>query len=155
MFWAISRAPLAQLSKYKKRMGWIFPWASSFSSDFNFDFNVSFPEKQQREGIEYNFEREKPVVEMPGSEWGSALAATSGTDWDTYTRERPGMSAFILEDRVVYHTYAAYSRGLDALWGMYQSLDRAPKGRNEPDEVWWRRHDEYESGPQGAASCCH
>ena len=67
-----------------------------------------------------------------------------GTDVNTYIRERPGMSAFALDDGVVYHTYSTYARGLDGLWGMYQWLDRAPKGRNE-DGVWWRRHDEYES----------
>ena len=70
----------------------------------------------------------------------------TGTDVATYTRERPGMSAFVLEDGVVYHTYSTYARGLDALWGMYQWLDRAPKGRNETG-VWWRRHDEYEPAP--------
>ena len=72
-------------------------------------------------------------------------AAMTGTDVATYTRERPGMSAFVLEDGIVYHTYSAYSRGLDALWGMYQWLDRAPKGRNETG-MWWRRHDEYAKG---------
>ena len=70
------------------------------------------------------------------------IAAMTGTDIPTYTRERPGMSAFVLEDGVVYHTYSTYARGLDALWGMYQWLDRAPSGRNEHG-VWWRRHDEY------------
>ena len=64
------------------------------------------------------------------------------------------MSAFVLEDGVVYHTYSTYARGLDGLWGMYQWLDRAPKGRNETG-VWWRRHDEYEPLPQNAGSCCH
>ena len=71
------------------------------------------------------------------------FAAMTGTDAATYTRERPGMSAFVLEDGVVYHTYSTYARGLDGLWGMYQWLDRAPKGRNETG-VWWRRHDEYD-----------
>jgi len=71
------------------------------------------------------------------------MAAMTGTDVATYTRERPGVSAFTLEDGAVYHTYSAYARGLDGLWGMYQWLDRAPKGRNEPD-FWWRRHDEYD-----------
>ena len=61
MFWAVSRAPLAKLQEYKKRMGWTFPWASSFGSDFNFDFDVSFTPEQQREGIEYNYEREEPM----------------------------------------------------------------------------------------------
>ena len=65
MLWAVSRAPLAKLQAYKRRMGWIFPWASSFGTDFNFDFNVSFTEKRQREGIEYNYEREEPLPETP------------------------------------------------------------------------------------------
>jgi len=69
-------------------------------------------------------------------------AAATGTDVPTYTRERPGLSAFVLEDGVVYHTYSAFARGLDALWGMYQWLDRAPRGRNESG-MWWKRHDEY------------
>jgi predicted dithiol-disulfide oxidoreductase (DUF899 family) len=65
----------------------------------------------------------------------------------TYTRERPGLSVFALADGVIYHTYSAYARGLDGLWGMYQWLDRAPRGRNEKG-VWWRRHDEYDT-PRG------
>src|SRR5262249_37810684 len=78
-----------------------------------------------------------------GGEWPVAqMAAMTGTDEATYTRERPGMSAFALEDGVVYHTYSAFSRGLDGLWGMYQWLDRAPRGRNETG-VWWRHHDAY------------
>ena len=72
----------------------------------------------------------------------SEFAAMTGTDGPTYTREAPGMSAFALSDGVVYHTYSTYARGLDALWGMYQWLDRAPNGRNEPGS-WLRRHDEY------------
>jgi predicted dithiol-disulfide oxidoreductase (DUF899 family) len=143
----VSRAPLAKLQAYKRRMGWTFPWASSFDSDFNFDFSVGFTEEQQREGgIEYNYRREGPVVEIPSRstpDGATLFAAMSGTDVATYTRERPGMSAFLLEDGVVYHTYSTYARGLDGLWGMYQWLDRAPKGRNETG-VWWRRHDEYD-----------
>jgi predicted dithiol-disulfide oxidoreductase (DUF899 family) len=138
---AVSRAPLAKLQAYKRRMGWTFPWASSFGSDFNFDFNVSFTEQQQRAGSEYNFRRE-PAWKGSG-EGAAASAAMSGTDAATYTRERPGMSAFALHDGNVYHTYSTYSRGLDGLWGMYPWLDRAPLGRNEP-EMWWRRHDEYD-----------
>lgn len=145
---AVSRAPLAKLQAYKQRMGWTFPWASSFGGDFNFDFSVGFTQEQQRdEGIEYNYRREKPLASIPSRTTpdGAALfAAMSGTDKATYTRERPGMSAFVLEDGVVYHTYSTYSRGVDGLWGMYQWLDRAPRGRNETG-VWWRRHDEYES----------
>jgi predicted dithiol-disulfide oxidoreductase (DUF899 family) len=151
---AVSRAPLAKLQAYKRRMGWTFPWASSFGGDFNFDFNVWFTEEQQREGgIEYNYRRETAwqlrggeESEIPSrstADGPTTFAAMTGTDVATYTRERPGMSAFALEDGVVYHTYSTYARGLDALWGMYQWLDRAPRGRNETG-VWWRRHDEYD-----------
>jgi predicted dithiol-disulfide oxidoreductase (DUF899 family) len=143
MLWAVSRAPFAKLQAYKRRMGWTFPWASSFGSDFNSDFNVWFTEEQQREGgIEYNYRREAAQAEDRVGEGADLFAAMSGTDPATYTRERPGMSAFVLEDGVVYHTYSTYARGLDGLWGMYQWLDRTPKGRNEKG-VWWRRHDEY------------
>jgi predicted dithiol-disulfide oxidoreductase (DUF899 family) len=148
MLWAVSRAPLAKLQEYKRRMGWTFPWASSVGGDFNFDFNVSFTEEQQREGsVEYNYRRGGHAMDAtPVPEPVAELAATTGTDPATYTRERPGMSAFVLEDDgVVYHTYSAYARGLDGLWGMYQWLDRAPKGRNETG-IWWRRHDEYNMG---------
>jgi len=160
---AVSRGPLAKLQAYKRRLGWTFPWASSLGVDFNFDFNVSLTEEQQREGaVEYNYRRE-PALTVRGI--GDALtkrgegpvaemAAMTGTDLATYTRERPGLSAFVFEDGVVYHTYSTYARGLDGLWGMYQWLDRAPKGRNEKG-VWWRRHDEYGLLPQNAGSCCH
>jgi predicted dithiol-disulfide oxidoreductase (DUF899 family) len=152
MLWVVSRAPLPKLQAYKRRMGWTFPWASSFGSDFNDDYSVHFTEQQQREGgIEYNYHREPAwqvregegfVTHMSGDPVGDNALAT-GTDVATYTRERPGMSAFVLEEGVVYHTYSTYARGLDALWGMYPWLDRAPKGRNETG-VWWRRHDEYD-----------
>lgn len=160
--WAVSRAPLAKLHAFQQRMGWTFPWASSANSDFNADFNVWFSEQQQRDGaIDYNYRREKPAnapakgapEPLAGKtvrEWAprgddgpvAQIAASTGTDVPTYTRERPGLSAFALEDGVVYHTYSTYSRGLDGLWGMYQWLDRAPKGRNESG-VWWRHHDRY------------
>src|SRR6516164_6884949 len=141
---AVSRAPLAKLQAYKRRLGWTFPWASSHGSDFNFDFNVSLTEEQQRNGdIEYNYERSGHVMDLAEPpEIVVRLGATCGTDAATYTRERPGMSAFVLEDGVVYHTYSTYARGLDGLWGMYQWIDRAPRGRNETG-IWWRRHDEY------------
>jgi len=145
-FTAVSRAPLAKVQAYKKRMGWSFPWASAFGSDFNYDFNVAITEEQQRSGVgEYNFtaQDERAVAESGGGDIGAAIAAGVGTDWPTFFRERPGMSAFVLEDGAVYHTYSAYARGLDGLWGMYQWLDRAPLGRNESG-LWWRRHDEYE-----------
>jgi len=130
-------------------MGWTFPWASAQGGDFNFDFNVSITEAQQRAGgVEYNYERsghaldEKPEDAAAGP---VAFARMAGTDVAGYMRQRPGMSAFVRQDGVVYHTYSTYSRGVDALWGMYQWLDRAPKGRNETG-LWWRRHDEYEKG---------
>ena len=146
MLWAVSRAPLAKLQAYKRRMGWTFPWASSFGGDFNFDFNVSVSEEQQRENsVEYNYERSNlPTDAARFPEPVARTAAACGTDALTFTRDRPGMSAFALEDGVVYHTYSAYARGLDGLWNMYQWLDRAPKGRNETG-IWWRRHDEYDS----------
>jgi predicted dithiol-disulfide oxidoreductase (DUF899 family) len=142
---AVSRAPLATLQAYKQRLGWSFPWASSAGTDFNFDFGVAFTEEQQRSGIDYNYRREAKF------EWGqedsraaaeSRIAATCGTDMPTFLRERPGMSAFVLEGGAVYHTYSTFARGLDVLWGMYPWLDRAPKGRNETG-IWWRRRDEY------------
>jgi len=143
---AVSRAPLAKLQAYKRRMGWTFPWASSFVSDFNFDFSAGITEEQQRKGgFEYNYEREGPLERGKDIGEGARKFATmSGTDAATYVRERPGMSAFALEGGVVYHTYSAYARGLDGLWGMYQWLDRAPLGRNETD-LWFCRRDEYHS----------
>ncbi|HJZ90896.1 MAG TPA: DUF899 domain-containing protein [Gemmataceae bacterium] len=171
MLWTVSRASLAKLQAYKRRMGWTFPWASSLGSDFNSYFNVSFTEEQQREGdVEYNYRREaaadyralegrhigqwRDSSDSSGDGPVAEMAARCGIDVAKYTRERPGMSAFVLEDGVVYHTYSAYARGLDGLWGMYQWLDRAPKGRNETG-IWWRRHDEYDPLPQNAGSCCH
>ena len=144
MLTAVSRAPLAKLQAYRRRMGWTFPWASSLASDFNFDFNVSFTEQQQRAGsVDYNFERGGHAMDAtPVPPPVAQLAAMSGTDAPTYSRDRPGVSAFVLEDGVVYHTYSSYARGVDGLWGMYQWLDRAPLGRNEAG-AWFRRHDEY------------
>ncbi|PDS74623.1 thioredoxin family protein [Rhizobium sp. L43] len=154
-FWAVSRAPLAKLEAFKQRMGWSFPWASSFGSEFNGDFSVWFSAEEQRGGgIEYNYRREPPAPEplagktvqewqSPGNEGPVAeIAAMTGTDVATYTRDRPGVSAFELVDGAVYHSYSSYARGLDGLWGMYQWLDRAPKGRNETG-IWWRHHDRY------------
>jgi predicted dithiol-disulfide oxidoreductase (DUF899 family) len=158
MLWAVSRAPLEKLQGYRHRMGWSFPWASSSGSDFNYDFDVALTGEQERAGtFEYNF-AESPVWSPPEEMRApfDAWAATTGTDWETYTRERPGMSAFALDDGVVYHTYSAYARGLDGLWGMYQWLDRAPRGRNEArgsdDPLnFFRRRDEYD-GAHGASN---
>jgi predicted dithiol-disulfide oxidoreductase (DUF899 family) len=143
---AISLAPIAALSDYKRRMGWTFPWASSEGSDFNHDFHATVTEEEQRSGsVEYNFGPsdttwlQAPDVEESGA---ATFAVMCGTDLATYTRQQPGMSAFALDDGVVYHTYSAYARGLDGVWAMYQWLDRAPLGRNETD-LWFKRRDEY------------
>ena len=142
---AISRAPIAAIQAYKKRMGWDFPWASSHDTDFNYDFHTSVTEEQQRSGAtEYNFTTRdvRPILDV--TEGGVAeQAARCGTDVATYLREGPGVSAFALDDGVVYHTYSTYARGVDGLWSMYQWLDRAPLGRNETG-LWFRRHDEYD-----------
>lgn len=128
-FTAVSRAPLEKLLAYRDRMGWSFPWASSARTDFNFDFNVSFTEESVAKGQTHNFQ--------PLDGWMLEPA--------NLPFEGPGMSAFALDDGVVYHTYSAYTRGLDALWNMWQWLDRAPLGRNEGDVSWFRRHDQYDA----------
>jgi predicted dithiol-disulfide oxidoreductase (DUF899 family) len=120
---AVSRAPLEKLLAYRARMGWTMPWVSSFGSDFNFDYKVSSTE--ERPLLEYNFSEVPKEAQQAG--------------------ELPGASMFALRDGVVYHTYSAYARGLDATWGMFQWLDRAPLGRNEADGFWLRRHDQYET----------
>ena len=139
---AVSLAPIDAIQAYKDRMGWTFRWASALDSDFNFDWNVSLTEEQQRGEVEYNYAPRNPVLDAPADSPIAQNADTCGTDVAGYTRQAPGMSAFALEDGVVYHTYSAFARGLDGLWGMYQWLDRAPLGRNEKG-IWFRRNDEY------------
>jgi len=143
---AVSRAPLEKIQAYRRRMGWSFPWASAYGSDFNFDFGAAHTKEEWEAGtVAYNFGE---ADLRPGAGQEDALDAFSqsivGTDWQTYRREGPGMSAFALQDGTIYHAYSSYARGLDGLWGMYQWLDRAPLGRNE-NGFWWRRHDEYDS----------
>jgi len=145
-FFAVSRAPLEKIQAYRRRMGWSFPWASAYGSDFNFDFGVAHTKEEWEAGtVAYNFGEQdlRPAAGQEGAldDFSQSIV---GTDWQTYRREGPGMSAFALQDGTVYHTYSAYARGLDGLWGMYQWLDRAPLGRNE-NGFWWRRHDEYDS----------
>jgi predicted dithiol-disulfide oxidoreductase (DUF899 family) len=119
-----SLAPLGELEGYKRQLGWRFPWVSSLGSDFNYDFGVAFTVEQQQQGAEYNFRYVEQVEP-----------------------QREGMSAFVLQDGVVYHTYSTYNRGVETLMGTYQFLDLAPLGRNEDGlefaQAWWRRHDEY------------
>src|SRR5262245_30978330 len=131
----VSRAPLAEIEAYKKRMGWKFKWVSSFHNDFNHDFHVSFTtEERERGKVEYNYE----MTEFP-------------------SEEAPGLSAFIKgQGADVLHTYSSYARGLDMLVGTYNFLDMAPKGRDEDalpwTMAWVRRHDEYEVTPKREAS---
>ena len=133
----ISRAPLAEIEAYKKRMGWKFKWVSSFGNDFNRDFHVSFTKDEMAKDAEYNY----TVDKIP-------------------SEELPGLSAFIRDENgKVFHTYSSYARGLDTLVGTYNFLDMAPKGRDEGalpwTMAWVRRHDEYEPAPMTrAGSCC-
>ena len=140
-FLCISRAPLERLQAYKRRMGWSFPWVSSLGSDFNFDFDASHTEDQLAPFLEGDV---PPVV--------TQLASACGTDPAGYVAEGPGLSAFVLSDGIVYHTYSTYARGLEIMMGFYALLDRVPKGRDEGDsqEFWIRRHDEYEAARAGA-----
>ena len=123
-FVATSRAPLANLTAYKQRMGWSFPWVSSEGSDFNLDFAV-FTEEGRRTGRGFNFRTPKHA------------------DIDLRRDELHGLSAFALEGGVVYHTYSTYDRGTDVLNATWQLLDRTPRGRGDDPEGWPRRHDEY------------
>lgn len=125
-FVAVSRAPLENLNAYKRRMGWDFPWVSYGDSDFNLDFAV-FTEEGRRTGKGFNFGTPKHA------------------DADLRETELHGLSAFALQDDVLYHTYSTYDRGTDALNATWQLLDRTPKGRGGDFEDWPRRHDEYES----------
>lgn len=129
-FTAISRAPLEQLLAYRDRMGWSFPWASSAGSDFNYDFHVTIDPAVAP--VEYNFKDQ-------------AQLEAQNAAWRGWSGEQPGMSAFARDGDDVFHTYSAYARGIDALWPMWQWLDRAPLGRNEGDLSWFRRHDQYEA----------
>jgi predicted dithiol-disulfide oxidoreductase (DUF899 family) len=128
-FTAVSRAPLDKLLAYRDRMEWSFPWASSARSRFNYDFHVTIDPAVAP--VEYNY-RDQAELER------------DNVDWRGWSGEQPGTSAFALDDGVVYHTYSTYARGGDALWTMWQWLDRAPLGRNEGDLSWHRRHDEYD-----------
>ena len=123
----VSRAPIEKIERWKHKMGWTFPWASSLGSDFNYDFHVSIDPDVAP--VEYNYRNQ------------AELEATD-VSWKDWTGEMPGMSGFALDGGQVFHAYSAYARGFDAMWGAYPWLDRAPLGRNE-DGYWWHRHDEY------------
>jgi predicted dithiol-disulfide oxidoreductase (DUF899 family) len=156
---AVSRAPLAKLQAYKRRMGWTFPWASSFGSDFNFDFNVQFTEEQQREGgIEYNYRREAAwqlhggeESEIPSrstADGPTTFAAMTGTDVATYTRERPGMSAFVLKDGVVYTPIPPMRADWTASGACTSGSTAPPRGATRP----WYEEWVISEGPSGSAA---
>ena len=134
-FVAVSRAPLAEIEKFKQRMGWRFAWVSSFGGDFNFDYHVSFREDELGKDGDYNYERQEIVSD-----------------------ELPGASVFYKADNGdVFHTYSAYARGLDVLIGTYNFLDLTPKGRNEEELPWsmaWVRHHDRYDGAQPQTACC-
>jgi predicted dithiol-disulfide oxidoreductase (DUF899 family) len=133
---AISRAPLAEIERFRARMGWQFKWVSSYGTDFNFDFGVSFtPEERAKGKVAYNY----------------------GT-FPRGMEELPGVSVFA-KDEVgnVFHTYSTYGRGVEVMMGTYRMLDLTPKGRDEQGArgmAWVRHHDRYEPQPAKAASCC-
>jgi predicted dithiol-disulfide oxidoreductase (DUF899 family) len=141
----VSRAPLAKLQAYKKKMGWSLPWVSSANTDFNVDFGGSSTEEQMRElvvagGQEFTGPQE---IGLPPIAYQNATA--TGTNILAYLAESPAVSAFVLEDGAVYQTYASTWRGVEFLMSYYPILDRAAKGRDEGDgfQLWIRRHDEY------------
>lgn len=137
---AVSRAPLAEIQAFRKRMGWRFEWVSSFASDFNHDFDVSFtPEDIASGQVRYNYELGAFPVE-----------------------EAPGVSVFYRSaEGEIFHTYSAYARGLDILVGAYNFLDLAPKGRDEDGldftMEWVRHHDRYDNvrAPAAGSCCCN
>jgi predicted dithiol-disulfide oxidoreductase (DUF899 family) len=136
-FAAVSRAPLADIARFRKRMGWRFAWVSSSGNDFNRDFHVSFDPKDRVEGsVYYNY----GMTRFPGT-------------------EAPGVSVFYKsDDGEVFHTYSTFGRGVEVMMGTYNMLDLVPEGRAERDVPnkmeWVRHHDRYEPAPQ-ADSCCH
>ncbi len=127
-FAVVSRAPIAEIEAFKKRMGWRFTWVSSFGSEFNYDYQVSFSAEERAKGkVQYNY-----------------------TETAFPSEEGPGLSVFAKKDSEVLHTYSAYARGLDILVGTYSFLDHAPKGRDEEglahSMAWVRHHDKYNDG---------
>jgi predicted dithiol-disulfide oxidoreductase (DUF899 family) len=132
----VSRAPLARIEAFRKRMGWQFRWVSSHGSDFNHDYGVSFtPEQRARGTVPYNYQQQPFAHE-----------------------EAPGISVFVRDAAgTVFHTYSRYGRGVEAMMGTYALLDLMPRGRDEDalsyGMEWVRHHDRYDS-PAVAASCC-
>ena len=134
-FVAVSRARLAEIERFRKRMGWRFRWVSSYGTDFNHDFHVSFTPEEAKGQVYYNY-------------------AMQPFEHD----ELPGISVFYKDDAdAVFHTYSAYRRGVEAMMGTYSLLDLTPKGRDEGDGpmAWVRHHDRYQPQESGGSSLCH
>src|SRR3954470_21251459 len=141
-FVAVSRAPLAEIERFRRRMGWQFDWVSSHASDFNRDFAVSFtPEELASGAVDYNYGK----VAFPAE-------------------EAPGVSVFCQDEAgKVCHTYSTFGRGVEVMMGAYLLMDLTPKGRDEREVPykmeWVRHHDRYEPEPKpaaaAAAACCH
>jgi predicted dithiol-disulfide oxidoreductase (DUF899 family) len=135
-FAAVSRAPIAKIDAFKRRMGWTFPWVSSFSNDFNTDFAVTVDVEGTEGSGEYNY--------TP-----AAALFKAGKIW-MRKGELPGLSVFLRDGNVVFHTYSAYQRGLDLFLNTYNLLDVTPLGRQEEDgriQGWIRHHDKYPTAP--------
>jgi predicted dithiol-disulfide oxidoreductase (DUF899 family) len=136
-FVAVSRAPLAQIDRFRRRMGWQFRWVSAHGSDFNHDFGVSFTPLQLAQGkVPYNYTQQPFPAE-----------------------EAPGISVFVRNDAgEVFHSYSTYGRGVEVMMGTYRLLDLTPKGRAETNAAytmdWVRHHDRYGAATAAAASCC-
>lgn len=137
----VSRYPIEELTAYNERMGWKVPYVSSMGSDFNYDFGVAFTKDEAEEGWpEDGLPRNWDHSDTPADQYPAYEGMPDPNEMPT---DGQGMSAFVMDDGIVYHTYSAYTRGVDILWGMFQWLDRAPKGRNESGR-WYKLHDEYE-----------
>jgi predicted dithiol-disulfide oxidoreductase (DUF899 family) len=134
-FVAVSRAPLAEIERFRRRMGWRFAWVSSFGTDFNHDFGVSFTPQESATSGTYNYHE----VSQPHE-------------------ELPGISVFFKDDAgQVFHTYSTYGRGVETMMGTYRFLDLVPKGRDEASGAgmaWVRHHDRYDATPGGTSACC-
>jgi predicted dithiol-disulfide oxidoreductase (DUF899 family) len=137
----VSRYPIDALTAFRERMGWTVPYVSSLGSDFNFDFGVAYTDAEMANGPEHNMHRNWDHADTPASEFPAYEGIPGPND---PPKDATGISAFAVDLGVVYHTYSAYARGGDVLWGMFQWLDRAPKGRNETGR-WYRLHDEYDN----------
>jgi predicted dithiol-disulfide oxidoreductase (DUF899 family) len=137
----VSRYPIDELTAYNERMGWSVPYVSSMGSDFNYDFGLAYTDDEVEAGnIRHDMNVNWDHSQTPADRYP---AYEGIPDPNEMPKDGQGMSAFVQENGVIYHTYSAYSRGSDALWGMFQWLDRAPLGRNESGR-WYRLHDEYE-----------